>query len=262
MGVKVKGVTGRLGRWMLVLGAVWALGSGCAVFSGSENDEDREQADWHFEMGQGYFESQDTTHAIRELSQAVEIDPDHADAHHLLGFIYMGRRDHERAVHHFQETLRLEPEYHSAMNNLGSVYLAMGYWEEAAEVFEDLVDETLYATPELAHNNLGWAYHQMGRHAEALEHLRRAAYLAPEMCLADNNKGRVYEEMGNRSRAERHFRRAIEKCPRNYQEPHYYLGRMMQEQGDDNARAHFERCIEIRSQNDLAERCRQFLEVH
>ncbi len=252
----------RAKRGLAVVVAMVAMGllSGCAVFSGSE-DEGNDQADWHYEMGQGYFESQDTTHAIRELSEAVKLDPDHADAHHLLGFIYMGRRDHQRAVHHFEETLRIRPEYYTAMNNLGSVFLAQGRWDEAAEVFEELVDQTLYTTPELAHNNLGWAYHQMGRHAEALEHLRRASYLAPEMCLADNNKGRVYQEMGNANRAERHFRRAIEKCPQDYQEPHYYLGRLMQDQGDDNASAHFQRCIEIRGHNDLAERCRQFLQL-
>lgn len=239
---------------------VWAA-AGCAVFHDQEQ-EDQEQAQWHYDMGAGYFESEDTTHAIRELLQAIEYDPEHAEAHYLLGFIYMGRRDHRRAIEHFQETLRIDPDYHSARNNLGTVYLAMERWEEAADVYRDLLDEQLYTTPELAHNNLGWAYFNLGRNSEALEHLRMAVHLSPEMCLADNNLARVYEEMGNYSEADRHYRAAIEKCPRNYQEPHFYLGKLLEQQGDDRAaEAHFERCVEIRSQNDIAQRCRQYLQL-
>lgn len=239
---------------------VAASAVGCALFQNQEDDA-VEQAEWHYDMAVGYFESGDTTHAIRELSQALEYDPDNADAHYLMGFIYMGRRDYRRATNHFRESLRIDPNYYTAKNNLGTVYLAMERWEEAAEVFDELLDEQLYTTPELAHNNLGWAYFNMGRNAEALEHFRMAVHLSPDMCLADNNKGRVHEEMGNTAKAEKNYRQAIEKCPQEYQEPHYYLGRLLQSQGDEKASAHFERCIEIASQNDLAERCRQYLNV-
>lgn len=236
--------------------------SGCAHFGqASEEEERRKQAEWHYEMGQGYFESNDTTFAIRELVRAVEVDPEYAEAHYLLGFIYMGRRDYTRSIHHFRRTLEIEPAYHFAKNNLGTVFLAMERWDEAAELFHELLNEILYTTPELAHNNLGWAYFKMGSNAEALEHLRMAVFLSPEMCLAENNMGQVYEAMGNQTDAARHYRRAIEKCPRNYQEPHYRLGRLLQSQGDPNARAHFRRCIEIRTHSDMAERCRQFLSV-
>lgn len=239
------------------------LVSGCALFqSSNQEDETSEQAQWHYEMGAGYFESTDTTHAIGELTKALQYDPDHRDAHYLLGFIYMGRRDYRRATQHLRESLRVDPDYHFARNNLGTVYLAMERWEDAVEEFEVLLDEPMYTTPELAHNNIGWAYYNMGRHAEALEHLRMAVHLAPEMCLAQNNKGRVHEARGNNADAERFYRRAIEQCPQEYQEPHFYLGKLLQSQGDPNASAHFERCVEIRSRNDLAERCRQYLQLH
>ncbi len=250
------------GGWAaLILAMLMAMG--CAVLSGTDQeDENEKQARWHYEMGTGYFESQDITHAIRELTMALEYDPDHADAHYLLGFIYMGRRNHTRAVQHFREALRVDPQYHSAKNNLGTVYMAMERWEEAAELFEDLLDEVMYTTPELAHNNLGWSYFHQGRHSEALEHLRMAVYLSPDMCLAENNKGRVYEATGNERDAERHFRRAIDKCPQSYQEPHFYLGRLLQRRDDDRAAAHFQRCVEISSSNNLADRCREYLGVY
>lgn len=253
----------RRALWIGGLVALVGFGVGCAQFGNQSAEEElQKQAEWHYEMGQGYFESNETTHAIRELVQAVEINPEYAEAHYLLGFIYMGRRDYTRSVHHFRRTLAIDPGYHFAKNNLGTVYLAMERWEDAAVLFQELLDEILYTTPELAHNNLGWAYFQMGRNAEALEHLRMAVFLSPDMCLAENNMGQVYEQMSNQSDAIRHYRRAIEKCPRNYQEPHYRLGRLLQEQGNQNAGAHFQRCIEIQPNTDMAERCRQFLSVN
>lgn len=260
-GQRKKSPVGLVALMMLVAAMTISQLTGCAAFQNPE-DESAKQAEWHYEMGLGYFEANDTTHAIRELVRALEVDPDHSQAHYLMGFIYMGRRDYTRAVHHFRETLRIEPHYYFAQNNLGTVYLALERWDEAEEVFLDLLDKPLYTTPELAHNNLGWAYFKMGRHAEALEHFRMAVFLSPDMCLADNNMGQTYEAMGNRTDAARFFRRAIEKCPRNYQEPHFRLGRLLQEQGDRNAAAHFRRCIEIQPRSDMAERCRQYLIVN
>ena len=264
MGQSGNGRRIRLAGLVLIgLLGISTIATGCVHFTqNTEAEEIEKQAKWHYEMGRGYFESSDTTHAIRELVQAIELDPEYAEAHYLLGFIYMGRRDYMRATRHFRSTLEINPGYHFAKNNLGTVYLAMERWDEAAELFQELLDETLYTTPELAHNNLGWAYFKMGRHAEALEHLRMAVFLSPEMCLAENNMAQVYEAMNNLSDAARHYRRAIEKCPRNYQEPHFRLGRLLQAQGDPNARAHFRRCIEIQSRTDMAERCRQFLSVN
>lgn len=247
--------------WVCAVILVLSLATSCAVFQGGQEDEGHEQGQWHYEMGAGYFESQDTTYAIGELTKALEYNPDHRDAHYLLGFIYMGRRDYRRAIHHFRESLRIDPNYHFARNNLGTVYMAMERWEDAVEEFEILIEETLYTTPELAHNNIGWAYFNLGRHSEALEQLRMAIHLSPEMCLAQNNKGRVHEGRGNTIEAERFYRRAIELCPEDYQEPHFYLGKLLQRRGDANATAHFERCVQIRSRNDLAERCRQYLQL-
>lgn len=246
--------------WVVAIGVF--LSAGCATGGPSPEEQAEKDAKFHYEMGAGYFESNEVTHAIRELTRAIEINPDHAQAHYLMGIIYMGRRDFRRSVNHFEEVLRVEPNFHFARNNLGTVYLSMERWEEAEAEFLILIDETLYTTPELAHNNLGWAYFNQGRLAEALEHFRMASFLAPQMCLADNNQGLVYEAMGNASEAVRYYLLAIEKCPENYQEPHFNLGKLLQARGDGRAREHLRRCVQIQPRNDLAERCRQYLSVN
>lgn len=245
----------------VILAAVLVvLTAGCAGVD-KKQQELQKTSEWHYEMGAGYFEAGEIPLAIRELTFALEANPDHEQSHYLMGFIYMGRRNYTKAVTHFREVLRVNPKYHFAKNNLGTVYLAMGRWEEAEEVYLELLDEPLYTTPELAHNNVGWAYYSTGRYSEALEHFRMAAFLKPEMCLADNNQGLTYEAMGNRSEAVSAYRRAIQKCPINYQEPHLNLGKILQEQGDTRARAHFQRCVELQPSTMVADRCREYLRL-
>ncbi|MGM0555127.1 MAG: tetratricopeptide repeat protein [Myxococcota bacterium] len=251
--------------WTLVaalfIGAT-VMAAGCA---GAQQKKDEQQktkdAEWHYEMGAGYFESQEIPLAIRELHKAIEMKPDLYKAHHLLGFIYMGRREYAKSIQHFKETLRLKPEYHFAKNNLGTVYLAMERWREAAEIFEELLDQPLYTTPELAHNNLGWAYYNLREYRQALQHYKKATFLKPQMCLAYNNMGRVHEAMGNTLQARSQYQKAIRKCPNNYAEPHFNLGKLLQKQGSSEARAHFQRCHQIEPESNLGERCRQYLQV-
>jgi type IV pilus assembly protein PilF len=187
------------------------------------------------------------------------MNPDHRDAHYLMGFIYMGRRKYTTSIRHFREVLRIDPDYHPARNNLGAVYLSMERWRDAVEQFEVLLEQPLYTTPELAHNNVGWAYYQLRRYEKAVHHLKMAIFLKPKFCLGYNNLGLVRRAMGQRSSASKNFRKALEYCPNNYAEPHFNLGKLLQEQGERSARLHFRRCVELQPHSNLGERCRQYI---
>lgn len=248
---------------LFALSCALLAATGCATSSEHEEKaQNIKDAEWHYQMAAGYFESQEIALAIRELHTALELNPEEYRAHYLLGFIQMGRRKYPEAMRHFKETLRLEPEYNFARNNLGAVYLSLERWEEAVEVFSELLDDPLYTTPELAHNNLGWAYYKLRNYPEAVEHLKMAKFLKPGMCLAYNNLGRTYEQMSQGSKAIREYRRAIRRCPDNYAEPHFYLAKLLQAREEPEAREHFEQCVKIQPDSNLADRCRQYLQVH
>ncbi len=234
----------------------------CAC-SGAEakKEENIKNADWHYQMGAGYFGSQEMPLAIRELTTSLEMNPEHAEAHHLLGFIYMGRRDYQKALLHFDAAVRIKPDFTIARNNRGSVYLFMERWKDAEADFEALLDTPLYPTPELAHNNIGWAYYNLKDYSRSLEHFKMATFLKPQLCIAHNNTGLAYLALGSRMEAAESFQRAIEKCPDNYAEPHMHLGKMMVEDNHPKARAEFERCYELEPETNLGRRCRQYLQI-
>jgi Tfp pilus assembly protein PilF len=248
--------------WMTVLTlAVAGVLPSCAT-SGSEKGDSVRDADWHYKMASGYFENHQIYPAIRSLNKALEMDPDMAQAHFLLGFIYSGRREYTKAIQHYKSALEIKPNYFTAKNNLGSVYLSMERWEDAQEIFQSLVEEPMYPTPEMAHNNVGWALYNQREYEKALEHFKMAVFLKPQMCLAYNNIGMTHEEMGNISKAIDHFEKALKKCPNNYAEPHFRLGKIKQNRGNyAEAQRHFERCSEMLPDANLGERCRQYLKV-
>jgi len=244
---------------LLVIGVVLYSGSAC---SGKQKKNDLLQtADWHFQMAGGYFESHEIPLAIKELNTALEISPNHEQAHHLLGFIYFGRRNYPKALAHLRTAVEIKPTFHSARNNLGALYLATERWKEAIEEFEQLVDEPLYPTPELAHNNIGWAQFNQNQFAEALESFRMAVFLKPEFCLAHNNNGLTYLKLQNPIQARKSFERAIKKCANNYAEPHFHLGKLLEQEGNPDSQHHFQRCVDISPESNWALRCQQYLGI-
>jgi tetratricopeptide (TPR) repeat protein len=65
-----------------------------------------------------------------------------------------------------------------------------------------------------AHNELGWAYHGEGRHAEAEASYRRALELQPDHLDAWLNLGLLHEELGAMAEAEACYREAETRHPR------------------------------------------------
>ena len=245
-----------------ILLAAVSVTAGCAGANGQKKeDEGVRDAEWHYNMGAGHFENQKIFPAIKHLNKALEMDPKMEEAHFLLGFIYSGRKKYHEAIQHYKEALEINPKFYKAKNNLGSVYLSMERWREAAEIFRELLEESMYPTPELAHNNLGWAQYNLRRYSKALEHLKMAIFLKPEMCLAYNNLGLTHKALGNTAEAVDNFRKSIRKCPDNYAEPHFNLGKILSERGQPEARRHFESCVEIEPETNLGERCRSYLDV-
>jgi Tfp pilus assembly protein PilF len=247
----------RRGWW---LGAAFALILGVGCTGPDKKEEQRiKDGELHYKLGAGYFEGKQVPLAIRELTMALEQDPKHLRAHYLMGYIYMGRRDYVKAVRHFKAALEIDPKFFDAKNSLGAVYLTTEQWPEAEALFMELLDEPLYTSPELAHNNLGWLYYSTKKYHKALDHFKMATFLKPEFCLGHNNTGLTHEGLGNWAEAKSSYSRAIERCPTNYAEPHFNLGKILQEDGDPSAAEHFQRCAELAGDSQLGTRCRQYL---
>lgn len=248
------------GALMAISLMVGAVGCETPQERSDKKMQEIQNSEWHYKSGAAYFENKQVTLAIRELTIALDKDSKHTRAHYLLGYIYMGRRNYTGAVQHFKSALELEPAFYDAKNALGATYLAMERWSDAIALFQQLLEEPLYTSPELAHNNLGWALYNKREYTEAISHFKMATFLKPEFCLGYNNLGLAMDATRNTREAMRHYNKAIELCPATYAEPHFNLGRIYQSDGNlKTARAHFERCSNLSPHSHLGDRCREYL---
>jgi len=247
---------------LLVVVPLFVLAVG--FISGCANQNAKEKAkksQYHYQMGANYFSDQMAQQAIRELLITVDIEPNHADALHLLGFIYLGRRNYPQAIEYLRKAVIARKDFYICLNNLGTAYMASGRWEEAVELYEELINKPMYNSPELAYNNLGWSYFKVGEHRRAEETLQMALFLKPEMCLAYNNLGQVQSKVGNRVGALRNFLNAIKHCPK-YTEPHFHSAQLLRHRGDPEAQLYYQRCWELAADSTMGDRCRSYLEVY
>ncbi len=246
--------------WPALVAIALAVALTCGCAAGKQAEKTR-QTQYHYQMGANFFAEQMIPQALRELLLAVEADPGNADALHLLGFIYMGRRDYTRAVQYYRQATAARPDFYICLNNLGTALMASDRWEEAIEIYEELINKPMYNTPELAYNNLGWSYFMAGQSRRAEEMLEMAIFLKPELCLAYNNLGQVQTKMTNAASAQRNFVHAIKRCP-NFAEPHFNLAQILRQREDPDARLYYQRCYELSAETTLGDRCRSYLEVY
>ena len=113
----------------------------------------------------------------RDMRAIIAREPDHADALNALGYTLADRTDrYEEAYALILRAIELEPD---------EPYIV---------------------------DSLGWVLYRMGRHHEALEHLRRAMSLEPDPEIAAH-LGEVLWVLGNRAEAREVWSTALEAAP-------------------------------------------------
>ncbi len=231
-----------------------------------ENEKDQkeleERATYHYNLAYGhYFDStnKNVDASLQELLKSLQAKPDFPEAHFLAGVIYLGRTENGLAIRHFQTAIRLKPEYYDAHNNLGAAFLNEARWDDAIQVFEELVGQIKYATPGHAYNNLGWALYNKGELKAAESQFRQALNLNPRLCMAYNNLGQALFDQKKTEQAEKYLKRGIRRCE-GYAEPHFHLGRLyLSGRKTKVALGEFEACVKLSGDSPLGERCQNMV---
>jgi Tfp pilus assembly protein PilF len=240
---------------VLALAAAGVLGSCVHV----PTDKERQGAEAHYDLGINAQSNGDVRSALKEFEESLKLDPDFADAHNAIAVllhISFDRKDD--AEKHYKQALEIRPSFSEARVNLGNLYLDQGRLDEAIALYEQALNDMLYATPYIAEANLGWAYFKKGNSPQALEHLRASVTHNPEFCLGYKDLGLVQDARGDLSAACTEFGRFVRACPK-VAEAHQLLGSCLVRQGRvPEARASFDACVENAadpSQQRVREQC-------
>jgi serine/threonine-protein kinase len=109
--------------------------------------------------------------AEHTYQQAINLSPNSKLAYQELGIFYLQQAEYAKAAGVFQQAIRLAPENYTTYSDLGVAYVFLG--NQAAAI--TALEESLKLRPTAgAYANLGTAYYQSRRFAEAATNYRQA----------------------------------------------------------------------------------------
>lgn len=213
--------------------------------SGQRPLRDEQQAIIKRELGEAYMHQGDATSALRELSEALKLNPLDPLTHDAMGLCYMARNRMPEAISHFQRAVELKPTFTAARNNLGTAYLSVEEWDAAIDIFDEIKQDALYATPQFAFSNLGLAYYHKKDFAIALSYYREALKLQPELVSALVGTARTHLALNQGRQALPHLERAVKISPKAV-EIHFLLAEAyLLTNQNAQARASYETVIDL-----------------
>ncbi len=239
---------------VFLLALAWLV-SGCATDKAFREKQARAYRD----RGEQYLAMNETSKALEQFLNALEIYPDDPYLHYDLALTYDMKRMLSKTEYHLKQAIRLKPDYSDAYNYLGFVYFRNGKVDEAIQYYHKALDNLLYLNPQDAHLNLGVAYLSRKEYLKAVPHLEEAIRLVPDFAAAYNNLGKAYEGLGQYDKARLMYEKAVEFNPR-YAEACLNLGKLLFRSGDrKNAKKYFIQVISSAPTSEEAEEAQGYL---
>jgi tetratricopeptide (TPR) repeat protein len=194
--------------------ALLLLAAGCA--STQTTEIQRLQARAAYERGLADLRDGRMAPGLAALREAASLDRGNALYHDTLGKWLLGLKHPEarvEAMAEFRRAIDLEPLNPDAHHDLGVALAEDARWEEAIAEYRRAIAIPIFAAPDAAYNNLGWALYSLGRYPEANDALQLAIRLNPTLPGAYYHLGLVLVAQNRPEDAKLAFRRARELAP-------------------------------------------------
>ena len=186
--------------------------------------------------------------AVRHLTQATGLKPSNPETHLLLGLSYLQANQFEQATSAFEKGLEFHPNDENLRFNLGAAYDKLDRFPDVVREMEavlalnpdhtDALNYLGYSYADRGINgeeavaltrravalkpdngayvdSLGWALFKVGRVAEALRELQRAAELVKDDPVIFEHLGEIYLLQDHQDAAKAAWTRALELDPDN-----------------------------------------------
>ena len=194
--------------------------------------------------GRAHYESREFDRADLLLRDVVEHEGGFADVFDMLGVIAHSRADFPAAARYFERAVALNPAYTEALLNLAVTYNDLGRYDAAREIHAKVrkldragpVPVEPFARGKIAnmHADLGQAYADAGRLAEAVEQYVKAVQLCPSFADLRTRLGSLYRDRGELALAREQYQAAKDANP-NFVQARVLLGVTLFSLGDMKA---------------------------
>lgn len=171
---------------------------------GTEGDPHRRAA-VRLQLAAGYYQKGQVDVAIKEATDATELDPGLAGAFGLLGLIYMDMDRNDQAEDDFRHALRLDPNNPDLNNNFGWFLCRTHREREALPYFDRAAGDHQYTTPAMALQNAGICLMQVNDNDHAEGYLMRAFQADASSPVAKFQLARLYLRTHRPDRAQFYY---------------------------------------------------------
>ncbi len=184
---------------------------GCVSTIGVENIKKSEA---RYNLGLSYLDKDRLQEASVEFQKAIKLNPKHYEVLNLLGYINARFKKYDEAISYYKRAISISPDYSEAMNNLGVTYLEIENWDEAIKYFQMALENPVYATPQKAYSNMGYAYYKKGEYSKVIDTIEQVFIRYPEGLLQPNYfpnyvLGLTYMKLGEAEIAIDKFKKAL-----------------------------------------------------
>jgi tetratricopeptide (TPR) repeat protein len=91
-----------------------------------------------------YFEKGDYDQALKDLDDAIRLDPEYVPAFKYRGAVYLKRKEFGRAVDDYRKAIRLEPNNAEHFYNRGAAYSGIGEYDLAISDYTEAIRLNFY----------------------------------------------------------------------------------------------------------------------
>jgi type IV pilus assembly protein PilF len=162
-----------------------------------------ELANIHLRMGIEHLKQRNYDNAMEELNKALSMDPRDPSIHATLATLYERLDKLPLAEKHMEDAHRFGRNDSAIQNIYGSFLCQHGHYKEGLAIFDGVVKDPNYASPQIAYTNAGICAYDMGSKDKAEGYLQHALRVDPnvpqaviQLAQIAYDKGRYGEAQG------------------------------------------------------------------
>jgi tetratricopeptide (TPR) repeat protein len=158
-------------------------------------------------LGMVYSRRNENRKALGVYRDALKLWKDDADLWYRIGITYDRLKNFDETVRSMRKAIQLDPQLGSAYNYVGYLYAERGIRLTESLL---LIEKALEIEPDNGFyiDSLGWVYFKMGRIADAIRELERAASIREDPVILEH-LGDVYYEMGRTEDARTEWNKSL-----------------------------------------------------